>query len=181
MGKWITVNKAAIINKVSNTKIRRLIRDGLIRTNKEGKVLDTEVKKVLEMERIEKQKRHEENIELDNQIKMATAKYKEEKAKLAELKRLKEEGKLLDLEEVKHVFITIALTMRNQILSWKTKLVPLLKPLLKANKEKECAKIIHEQIDELLENLHNEEKLRIPEFMEKAKEILKQVDGLENA
>ena len=147
MDNWVSIYKACKIFKVSYNKIKRLIRDGYIQANKDGKVLVNDVKRALELDKQIKEEKLREKLEYKRIIDEATSKYKSERAKLMELQRKEKEGILIDKREVEKILVEIGNNFKKKLLSWRSKLPPIL-----TNKtRKEIDKILLDEIDELME------------------------------
>jgi len=148
--KWLSQNQAAKEFRISRSKIRRMLRDGLISLNKKGKLSYLRLKAALEAEKISLESGQEALADLNLRLKMAMALYREEKAKMVELERKRKEGEYVPVEEVSRAWCERALTVKNQLLSWVSKLPP----LLERKGKTQISKILKVQIDELLEALY---------------------------
>jgi len=147
--KWLSQNQAAKLFKISRSKIQRMLRDGLISLNKNGKISYLKLKAALEAEREAEETKQRSLSELNMRLKMAQVKYREEKARLAELERKAKEGELVPVEQVIKEWGEKALTIKSILLSWTNKLPPLLE---KKSKSK-IKEILDEQVREILEVL----------------------------
>ena len=147
MDSWVSIYKASKIFKVSRNKIKRLIRDDLIQKNKDGKILVNDVKNALELDKQIKEEKLRKKLEYKRIIDEATSKYKSERAKLMELQRKEKEGILIDKREVEKILVEIGYKFKKKLLSWRSKLPPIL-----INKtRKEIDKILSDEVDELME------------------------------
>jgi phage terminase Nu1 subunit (DNA packaging protein) len=148
--KWLSQSQAAKEFGISRSKIRRLLRDGLISLNKQGKISYLRLKAALEAEEKAQETNQEVLADLNLRLKMAMAIYREEKAKMVEIERKRKEGELVPVDAVAQAWCERALTVKNQLLSWISKLPP----LLERKSKQKIAQILKEQIDEVLEALY---------------------------
>lgn len=150
--EWVTMRAACRKFGISNQKLYRLISEGFVPQREDKKVLLSKVEEALKLEEESKQKGFENNkkaVDINLRLKMAMAKNKELKNKLLEIEKQKLEGKLVPAKEIEKKWSEIALTLKTQILSWSSKLPP----LLEKKSKKQISKILKEQINELLEML----------------------------
>jgi len=150
----VTVYRASELCGVSRDKIKRLIREGLVKKGQDNKISLSELRAALKAE----EEAREELTGLDEKIKQATLKYREEKAKMAELERRLKEGKLIEISAVERLLYAIAMTLKKQILSWREKFFNVIVPYIPESAHRDVARVIDESIDELLDTFASNAK-----------------------
>lgn len=145
--EWVAATKAEKIlreqgYRVSNRKIKRLIRDGLLKVNSKNKISWCRLKSILDAELSEKIDKIKEEQDYGELLKRANAKYRQEKARLAELERRKKEGELISISEVRKLFAEIGTVLRTQLDAAEEKLASQISPLVARRNQKKARVII---------------------------------------
>lgn len=152
--EWVAATRAERIlreqgYRISNRKIKRLIRDGLLKVNSKNQINWYRLKSILDAELSEKTSKIEQEQDYAELLKRANAKYREEKARLAELERRKKEGELISVADVRKLLTEIGTVLRTQLEAAEEKLASQISPFITKRNQKKARTVIKEWKNEV--------------------------------